>query len=479
MTLRKLNMLNKLKEYFKKTNQRSTVQQILNGYDSAKGCDDITELYESKIRLALLKEDSYLFEKKVESITGKKTTEEYPHEIDQFRTMFSQYRDKKNKNFLHLLLESNISNRNLKTWLKLLPGDMLFEKDYNDLSPLIYSISKKRGIFSLLKEIDIKLPYLQRKETFSHLPLSTKKGLEHIRFAIIQDDSQTVVDFYEKNPKALNIYLKKNHLTPLSLAISCCHTDLVKYFISKGCRLNQNTDIDTVDDVITIVEFGENLCVENQPIEKNILHMYLKYIVLPEQKEYEFKNNIDSMARLFHFNDKQLEITFDLIPELTDKKNIHLLMDYATVIDKTPFIHYIVNNYKENYDEKEVIEQMVFRAQRNHCLIDKITTFIDLNNNPVLFKEILEESRIGGNTLLHDLSKSGIIDPNIVHWFKKNNFNLFICNDDNHSPFDFLSEQSKSVAQQIYIEEYIQKEKDILNNTIIVSSPRLANKSRI
>ena len=47
------------------------------------------------------------------------------------------------------------------------------------------------------------------------------------------------------------------------------------------------------------------------------------------------------------------------------------------------------------------------------------------------------------------------ITPNYIKWFKDNNINIFIQNNDGERAFDYLSKESKKEAQKLYIEEYV------------------------
>lgn len=470
--------------YLADSKNRSIIDSVLSGYKSREGSNMDTQLYEAQVKLAYFQECSYLFDKKIEKLTGKDIEEltgnkgerELPDTVMPLKTLFSSYRDKNQKNFLHLLMDSNISKESLRIWLSFLPQDMLFAKDYNEFSPLVYSISQNQPVLSILKEMGIKLPYSQIQENFSHIPFSTKKGLEHIRFAVSCGDINIVKSFYDKHPKALQVsYKRDSHITPYCQAIASLQIPVIDYFSSKGCYINQNPDPEIMDDIISILFYAKKKINNDKTRDNNLFYLYMKNFIIDKNSDYIFKNNFESLVPITTFDKSQADLAFEFIPDLRTTQTIHQLMDICSFLNRTEFMPYLLDNYSEILDVNRALNQMMsFQS----CKTDFIKQYIEYHEQSEVFKKILETPDENGNTLLHSFAKK-IIQESDIAWFKYNDFNLFVYNHEGIAPFDYLSDKAKEVAQKLYIEEYINREKRELTDLIQVNAPNQSVKIRI
>lgn len=455
-------MLKKIKDYFKKRNQESIINSIIFGYYNDGIHNDIA-LYESQIRLFLIKDVSYNTDKEIALAKGHAFNQPYPDDISEAKNMFSTYRDNKNKNFLQKILETKISKTSLKMWLKFLPHDMLFEKDNNGFSPLTTSIIFKHGLFAILDEIGVKLDFKKVDGCFREF-YDTKKGLNHIAFAAAQGDTDTLKYFYEKHPEALHAPLTRYSLTALTIAVANLQIKSIAYLVSKGAHLNVNNDkyTDMTDDLVSIIKYGQLEINKEECLEKNSLYKFLKKSFFPCQIDYKFRENHATYYNISSLSERQLEALFKIY-NLDDKKYIDKIIHAACYFNHIEFMQYALKNNLKNFDATVVID--------NICSIDecKMSFFIDFINLVKVqdnIKDIIQQKDKDNYSKLYFLfkNKGSSITPENIQWFKENNLNIFNGNGEkNKTPYSFLSEKSKQEAQKIYIEEFIEMERIELN----------------
>lgn len=460
-------MLKKIKDYLKKKNQKSIINSIIFGYYN-NGLHDDIELYESQIRLFLIKDIAYKTDKEIALAQGNTFNKPYPDDISEAKNMFSTYRDSKNKNFLQKILETEIPKQSLKMWLKFLPNDMLFEKDNNGFSPLTTSIIFKHGLFSILDEIGVKLDFKKVDACFRDF-YETKKGLNHIAFAAAQGDTDTLKYFYEKHPEALHAPLTRYSLTALTIAVSNLQIKSVAYLVSKGAHLNVNDTKykDMTDDLVSIIKYGQQEINKEEYLEKNSLYTFLKKSFFPCQVDYKFRENHATYYNICSLSERQLEALFKIY-NLDEKKYIDKIIHAACYFNDIQFIQYAIKNKLHNFDVKTVIDNI---CTIDECKMSFFIDFINLVKDQVNMKDIIQQKDKDNYSKLYFLfkNKGSSITPENIQWFKKNNFNIFTGNGQkNKTPYLFLSEKSKQEAQKIYIEDFIEMERSELNKILNV-----------
>lgn len=456
-------MFKKIKNYFKKKNQESIINSIIFGYYN-NGIHDDIDLYESQIRLFLIKDITYKTDKEIALAKGYTFNKPYPDDVSEAKKMFSTYRDNKNKNFLQKILETKISKQSLKIWLKFLPNDMLFEKDNNGFSPLTTSIIFKHGLFSILDEIGIKLDFKKVNECFRDF-YDTKKGLNHIAFAAAQGDTETLKYFYEKHPEALHAPLTRYSLTALTIAVSNLQIKSVAYLVSKGAHLNVNDTKykDMTDDLVSIIKYGQQEINKEECLEKNSLYKFLKKSFFPCQVDYKFRENHATYYNICTLSEKQLDALFKIY-NLDDKKYVDKIIHAACYFNNIEFIQYAIKKELHNLDVKTVIDNI---CSIDECKMSFFINFINIVKDNI--KDIIQQKDKDNYSKLYLLFKNkGLsITPEDIQWFKENNFNIFTGNGQkNKTPYSFLSEKSKQEAQKIYIEEFIEMERNELNKIL-------------
>ena len=453
-------MFKKIKNYFKKINEQSIIDNILQEYRSGEINYSNVPLYESQIRLANLKVSSYEFDKKISGMTGEPMRSEYPHDITPMQEMFSNYRGTKNKNFLHELVERKIPEDSLKLWLKFLPREQLLHKDDNNFSPLIYGLIMNYDISSLLKEIDIKLNEKEIKSAYS--VYDTKKGFEALRFAVTIGD-KSVKDFYDKHPKTINIPFNKNYNTALTVATSALQFDTISYLLSKGAMLNSPENKDIGDDLVTIIDRGSKHFLKGEDVSYSTLYLYLKSSLLPLQPNYKLKINVPTLISISDFSYQQLDAFFGLCEEACDINITNKISHVFAFLNNDKFFEYCVDKKISYFDYKHALYCM---NNEERCSVEVLIKSLEKINNSIDIQTYLQEKNNDGNTFTHSLFKNKSITPDYIKWFKDNNINIFIQNNDGERAFDYLSEESKKEAQKLYIEEYVKKEREEISKIL-------------
>ena len=453
-------MFKKIKNYLKKINEQSIIDNILQEYRSGEINYSNVSLYESQIRLANLKVSNYEFDKKISGMTGEPMRSEYPHDITPMQEMFSNYRGNKNKNFLHELVERKIPEDSLKLWLKFLPREQLLHKDDNNFSPLIYGLIMNYDISSLLKEIDIKLNEKEIKSAYS--VYDTKKGFEALRFAVTIGD-KSVKDFYDKHPKTINIPFNKNYNTALTVATSALQFDTISYLLSKGAMLNSPENKDIGDDLVTIIDRGSKHFLKGEDVSYSTLYLYLKSSLLPLQPNYKLKINIPTLISISDFSYQQLDAFFGLCEEACDINITNKISHVFAFLNNDKFFEYCVDKKISYFDYKHALYCM---NNEERCSVEVLIKSLEKINNSIDIQTYLQEKNNDGNTFTHSLFKNKSITPDYIKWFKDNNINIFIQNNDGERAFDYLSEESKKEAQKLYIEEYVKKEREEISKIL-------------
>jgi len=468
-------MFKKIKNYLKKINEQSIIDNILQEYRSGEVNYSNVPLYEAQIRLANLKLSNYEFDKKISGMTGKPMRCEYPHDIIPMQEMFSNYRGNKNKNFLHELVERKIPNDSLKLWLKFLPREQLLHKDNHNFSPLIYGLIFNIDIPVLLKQIDIKLDQKEIKKAYS--AYDTKKGFEALRFAVTIGD-KSVKDFYDKYPKTINIPFNKNYNTALTVATSALQFDTISYLLSKGAMLNSPENKDIGDDLVTIIDRGAKHFSKEEDVSYSTLYLYLKSNLLPLQPHYKLKINVPTLISISDFSYQQLDAFFGLCEEACDINVTNKISHVFAFFNNDKFLKYCVDKKISYFDYKHALYCM---SNEERCSVDVLIKSLEkINNNNIDIQIYLQEKNNDGNTFIHSLFKNKSITPNYIKWFKDNNINIFIQNNDGERAFDYLSKESKKEAQKLYIEEYVKKEREEISKILTpVSKTSISAKTRL
>lgn len=453
-------MFKKIKNYFKKINEQSIIDNILQEYRSGEVNYSNVPLYEAQIRLANLKVSSYEFDKKISGMTGEPMRSEYPHDITPMQEMFSNYRGNKNKNFLHELVERKIPKDSLKLWLKFLPREQLLHTDDNNFSPLIYGLILNYDLSSLLKEIDIKLNEKEIKSAYSIY--DTKKGFESLRFALTVG-ADSVKHFYDKHPHTINIPFNREKNTALSISASHLQFNTVKYLLSKGATLNAPANENISDDLVTIIQNSTKHFVNEPNLAVNSLHVFLKHLLLPEQPDYKLKINVPTVISILKLTPKQLDSLFDLSEEIHNQNIINVISHVSAYLNQNRFFKYCIDNNLKNFDYKEALNYMITENGSSFEMIKDCLIYLKDSFN---IKEYITEQNNDGDTFIHFLFRNKSITPDSIQWFKDSNINIFVQNNDGERAFDYLSEESKKEAQKLYIEEYVKKEREEISKIL-------------
>lgn len=473
-------MFTKIKEYWQKSQNLSTVNSILEGYKEigdtsySQLYSSYTQLYEANIRLALMKEKSYHFDERISKLKNEPFTQEYPEDIIRLRKLFSDYKDPSGANLLHKLARLDIPDESLKLWFKLLPKEKFLELDDCNFSPLLYSIYNRKGWFPLLEEAGIKFKHNEMAAAF--IFVAGRKGLKHIRFAIHENDIKTVKYFYDKHPKLLNVNLRTFAETPLCTSIGFMKMECVNYFLSKGCDLNSIIDKEKyVDDLITIV----NVVKDWDKFKETEAYHYLKKSLSSEVSKYKFVNSTISTLEVCMFDEKKLEIFYDLCPdpEIRTASFIDELVINSAFFNKPAFLEYSLKEKLPGLDIQEALKILITTKQSTTELI--VNFLGQAYSSPDNLKHDLESFEGSDTTMLHLLCQYKTIEPSTVEWFKKNGLNIFLKNKDGECPFDYLEGKSKEVANQLYIIEYINKEKEELEKIMSSYLPPTKIKKRL
>ena len=361
---------------------------------------------------------------------------------------FKNYKTKSNRNLLDLVIDDkNITDDYLFLLIKILGKEKLLERNNDDDHHLIVkAIHSRDNFIEFLDKYKI-------KQDYSSLKLNVKKGFELFYIATLLNKQKCIDYLFDNKPEMFNTTMIKG-LSYLGFCLFKERYNLVYDAIdNKGLMLSTANDLKMDEGVLLIKSYLDS----NQEIPLK-LETFLKKII--KDNKYNLKvdeRTLEIISTLDY--DKGFSIIEPIVNKLNDENKLEILL-CASVLGNANIFAKISDDLalKEHniYQLLNVISNSKFND------VNKIGLFYDF----IKSKYDIDFNNNTGSTIIIDMFKNNTakLSSGIIDVLKRNNIDIFIQDKDGKCAFDYMNVDIKVKAEQVYIVEIIDKEKNVLEN---------------
>lgn len=416
-------MLKKFKEvYFKKTG-KELAEKLASGY-----------YHNNKIQI------DNVFTQIMEY-----SESQYFHSI---LTGFKNYKTKSNRNLLDLVIDNkNITDDYLFLLIKILGKEKLIERNSDDDHHLIVkAIHSRDNFIEFLDKYKI-------KQDYSVLKLNVKKGFELLYIATLLNKQKCIDYLFDNKPEMFNTTMIKG-LSYLGFCLFKERYDLVYDAVNnKELLLSTANDLKMDEGVLLIKSYLDS----NQEIPAKFEAFLRKMI---QDNKYALKvdeRTLEVISTLDY--EKGFSIIEPLVKKLDTENKLEILLCSALLGN--------ANIFAKISDDLALKEHNIYQllnviSNSKYYDVDKIGLFYDF----IKSKYDIDFNKNEGLNIVINMFKNNEVNlsPSIVEVLKRNKVDIFLTNQDGESVFDYMSKDIKTKAEQIYIVEIVDKERQTLEN---------------
>ena len=375
---------------------------------------------------------------------------------------FKNYKTKSNRNLLDLVIDNrHITDDYLFLLIKILGKEKLVERNNDDGHHLIVkAIHSRDNFIEFLDKYKI-------KQDYSVLKLNVKKGFELLYIATLLNKQKCIDYLFNNKPQMFNTTMIKG-LSYLGFCLFKERYDLVYDAVdNKGLLLSTANDLKMDEGVLLIKSYLDSD--QEIPIK---LETFLKKMI--KDNKYTLKvdeRTLEIISTLDY--DKGFSIIEPIVNKLNDEDKLEILL-CSSVLGNANIFAKISDDLalKEHniYQLLNVISNSKFND------VDKIGLFYDF----IKSKYDIDFNNNTGSTIIIDMFKNNTakLSSGIVDVLKRNNIDIFISDKDGKSAFDYMNVDIKAKAEQVYIVEIIDKEKNVLENIFNKKEDFMSTKMR-
>ena len=375
---------------------------------------------------------------------------------------FKNYKTKSNRNLLDLVIDNkNITDDYLFLLIKIFGKEKLIERNNADDHHLIVkAIHSRDNFIEFLDKYKI-------KQDYSVLKLNVKKGFELLYIATLLNKQKCINYLFDNKPEMFNTTMIKG-LSYLGFCLFKERYDLVYDAVeNKKLWLSTANDLKMDEGVLLIKSYLDS----DQDIPLK-LETFLKKMI--KDNKYTLKvdeRTLEIISTLDY--DKGFSIIESIVNKLNDEDKLEILL-CSSVLGNANIFAKISDDLalKEHniYQLLNVISNSKFND------VDKIGLFYDF----IKSKYEIDFNNNTGSTIIIDMFKNNTakLSSGIVDVLKRNNIDIFIPDKVGKCAFDYMNVDIKAKAEQVYIVEIIDKEKDILENILNKKENVMSTKMR-
>lgn len=375
---------------------------------------------------------------------------------------FKNYKTKSNRNLLDLVIDNkHITDDYLFLLIKILGKEKLVERNNDDDHHLIVkAIHSRDNFIEFLDKYKI-------KQDYSVLKLNVKKGFELLYIATLLNKQKCIDYLFNNKPQMFNTTMIKG-LSYLGFCLFKERYDLVYDAVdNKGLLLSTANDLKMDEGVLLIKSYLDSD--QEIPIK---LETFLKKMI--KDNKYTLKvdeRTLEIISTLDY--DKGFSIIEPIVNKLNDEDKLEILL-CSSVLGNANIFAKISDDLalKEHniYQLLNVISNSKFND------VYKIGLFYDF----IKSKYDIDFNNNTGSTIIIDMFKNNTakLSSGIVDVLKRNNIDIFISDKDGKSAFDYMNVDIKAKAEQVYIVEIIDKEKNVLENIFNKKEDLMSTKMR-
>lgn len=361
---------------------------------------------------------------------------------------FKNYKTKSNRNLLDLVIDNkHITDDYLFLLIKILGKEKLVERNNADDHHLIVkAIHSRDNFIEFLDKYKI-------KQDYSVLKLNVKKGFELFYIATLLNKQKCIDYLFDNKPEMFNTTMIKG-LSYIGFCLFKERYNLVYDAIdNKGLMLSTANDLKMDEGVLLIKSYLDSD--QEIPIK---LETFLKKMI--KDNKYNLKvdeRTLEIISTLDY--DKGFSIIEPIVNKLNDEDKLEILL-CSSVLGNANIFAKISDDLalKEHniYQLLNVISNSKFND------VDKIGLFYDF----IKSKYDIDFNNNTGSTIIIDMFKNNTakLSSGIIDVLKRNNIDIFIQDKDGKCAFDYMNVDIKVKAEQVYIVEIIDKEKNVLEN---------------
>lgn len=361
---------------------------------------------------------------------------------------FKNYKTKSNRNLLDLVIDNkHITDDYLFLLIKILGKEKLVERNNDDDHHLIVkAIHSRDNFIEFLDKYKI-------KQDYSVLKLNVKKGFELFYIATLLNKQKCIDYLFNNKPQMFNTTMIKG-LSYLGFCLFKERYDLVYDAVNnKELLLSTVNDLKMDEGILLIKSYLDS----NQEIPAKFEAFLRKMI---KDNKYTLKvdeRTLEIISTLDY--DKGFSIIEPIVNKLNDEDKLEILL-CSSVLGNANIFAKISDDLALKEHNIYQLLNVISNSKFNDA--DKIGLFY----NFIKSKYDIDFNNKTGSTIIIDMFKNNTakLSSGIVDVLKRNNIDIFIPDKDGKCAFDYMNVDIKAKAEQVYIVEIVDKEKNVLEN---------------